>query len=68
MELSKKESKKSKRLLKKARKESRDNTERNRIMATIGLALISIGAVAAYAIMNEEITIPYKKPNVGEKM
>ena len=53
--MSKKESKKSKRLLKKAKKENRDNTERNRIMATIGLALISIGAVAAYAIMNEEI-------------
>ena len=53
--MSKKESKKSKRLLKKARKESRDNTERNRIMATIGLALISIGAIAIYSVMNEEV-------------
>ena len=50
-----KESKKSERLLKKARRESKDNTERNRIMTTIALALVAIGAIAVYAIMNEEI-------------
>ena len=53
--MGKKESKKSKRLLKKARKESKDNAERNRILATIGLALIAIGSIAVYSVMNEEV-------------
>ena len=53
--MAKKESKKSKRLLKKARKESKDNAERNRILATIGLALVAIGSIAIYSVMNEEV-------------
>ena len=53
--MAKKESKKSKRLLKKARKESKDNAERNRILATIGFALIAIGSIAVYSVMNEEV-------------
>lgn len=53
--MAKRESKKSKRLLKKARKESKDNAERNRILATIGLALVAIGSIAVYSVMNEEV-------------
>ena len=53
--MAKKESQKSKRLLKKSRRENKDNAERNRIMSTIALALVAIGAVAVYAIMNEEV-------------